>query len=77
MTNDYRPITEQELKRGYYYCDVCGSQMLHDWHSGITNQEFETWPENAPIPDDVFMCCKCASGLEWDEWDAANSDNTY
>ncbi|MEH1918206.1 hypothetical protein [Nostoc sp.] len=68
----------QKLKRGYYYCGACGVNTLHDWHSGITNQEFETYPANAPIPDDVFGCNRCLSGLTDEEWERANNtDNSY
>ncbi|MHC5728957.1 MAG: hypothetical protein ACYTXY_33540 [Nostoc sp.] len=49
-------MLNQKLKRGYYYCGVCGANTLHDWHSGLTNQEFETYPANAPIPEDAFGC---------------------
>jgi hypothetical protein len=70
-------MSEEQLKRGYYWCGACGVKTLHDWHSGMTNQEFETYPENLPIPDDVFMCCRCASGLSDEEWEWANSDESY
>lgn len=71
-------LYDDQLRTGYQWCSVCGSRTFHDWHSGITNQEFETYPPDASIPDDVFGCNRCFSGLTDEEWEEANNtDSCY
>ena len=54
----------KKLKPGYYWCVACRAKTLHGWYSGLTNQEFETYPSNVPIPEDVFLCTRCQSENE-------------
>lgn len=67
----------KKLKPGYYDCPVCGKKTFHYWELPMSKQELETHPDKAPVPDEVFTCAKCASGLNDNEWERLNSEEYY
>ncbi len=67
----------EKLKPGYYDCPACGQKTFHYWVLPISNKEFETWPDNQPLPNEVFTCAKCESGLNEEEWERLNAEEYY
>jgi hypothetical protein len=67
----------ERLKPGYYDCPVCNQRTFHYWALPISMQEFETMQDNQPLPDEVFTCARCASGLSDDEWERLNAEEYY
>lgn len=67
----------EKLKPGYYDCPMCNKKTLHYWALPLTMQDFETRQTSDPLPDEVFFCARCESGLNDDEWERLNAEEYY
>lgn len=67
----------EEFKTGHHYCMGCHGYTFHSWCSPIDAQLYETWPDNIPIPDDIFACLRCLDPEGYEETGYLADEDDY